>query len=106
MINILFGNKQDPSGSRRMSSYMSAMKDMHNSKPFLSEAAFGSYVGLCLCEAELEDDIFISVGSHIPYVFRKAGDGCFKIISEAYVQGFMYGEVLELNLHCQEVRLI
>jgi Heterokaryon incompatibility protein (HET) len=86
-------------------SYMGSMLDMHDVKPFLSEDAFGGFVGLCPSEAQPGDEIFIPLGSHVPLVFRKDVDGFYLVIGDAYVQGLMDGEALELNLQVQDVRL-
>jgi hypothetical protein len=73
---------------------------------FFPKMLLGGYVGLCPHDSRLEDEIFIPFGSHIPFVFRKAGDGFYKVVGEAYVQGLMDEEALKLKLEYGEVRLI
>lgn len=88
-----------------MLSYTSSMRDIHNAKPFLSKDDFGGYVGLCPSQSEVGDEIFIPIGSHVPLVFRKDGDGFYRVVGEAYVQGLMDGEALKLDLQIRDVQL-
>ncbi len=45
--------------------------------------------------AQLGDLIFAPSGSNIPFVFRKAKNGCYALVGECYVHGLMYGEAAQ-----------
>lgn len=84
-------------------SYMPMMKDMHNCRPFISDHG---YVGLCPNLSVLGDEIFIPLGSHVPFVFRKVQDGLYKLVGEVYIQGLMDGAILKLSVPTRTLQLI
>lgn len=46
-------------------------------------------------DGELYDQIWVIEGASVPFILRETDtSGCYKIISEAYVQGFMYRELI------------
>ncbi|CAG8961084.1 hypothetical protein HYFRA_00002626 [Hymenoscyphus fraxineus] len=75
-------------------SYLSTMKDMHDSRPFLSDIGG---VGLCPGACRPGDEIHIVLGLHVPIVVRRAEGkaGCCTLIGEAFAYGTMDGEELE-----------
>lgn len=73
--------------------YMEAMKDVHDARPFLSESG---YVGLCPDTSEPGDEIHIPLGLHVPIVVRQVENGLYTLVGEAYVQGIMDGELFEV----------
>lgn len=45
--------------------------------------------------AEVGDEVFVPLGSQTPFLVRRQPEGVFELVGEAYVQGVMWGEVLE-----------
>ena len=41
------------------------------------------------------DLIFILLGANVPFILRKV-DNYFLLVSDAYVEGLMYGEAIEI----------
>lgn len=52
------------------------------------------YYGLADSRVCPEDFVCILVGASVPFILRPHGDG-YILMSEAYVHGLMYGEVIE-----------
>jgi hypothetical protein len=84
-------------------SYLGGMKDMHDSRPFLSD---GGYVGLCPDVSLPGDEIHIPLGLHVPLVLRKANDGFYNLVGEAYVHGIMDGEIFDTDSASHVLRII
>jgi len=72
--------------------YVIAMEYLHNRRPFISTEG---YVGLVPAHSRPGDIICILYGAIVPFVLRRATNGAFKLIGEAYVYGIMDGEILE-----------
>ncbi|KAE9374317.1 HET-domain-containing protein [Stipitochalara longipes BDJ] len=54
------------------------------------------YKGLVPAEAEVEDLLCIFLGANLPSVVRKVEGGRYRLVGEAYIQGFMDGELMEV----------
>jgi hypothetical protein len=51
-------------------------------------------LGLCPDTAEEGDSVWIICGAKVPYILRSVpGSGSFRLIGEAYLHGFMQGEI-------------
>ncbi|TGJ78467.1 hypothetical protein E0Z10_g10295 [Xylaria hypoxylon] len=56
--------------------------------------------------SEPGDRICILIGGETPYVIRATGQGKYRLIGEAYVDGVMYGEALEESkYHDEEIQI-
>ena len=55
------------------------------------------YLGLAPHGSKEGDWIFVVLGADIPYVLRPGADGSHELIGEAYVQGIMDGEVMQME---------
>ncbi|QIX02031.1 hypothetical protein AMS68_007548 [Peltaster fructicola] len=64
------------------------------------------YMGLAPHGAQEGDLLFVVLGSDVPYLLRHKDDG-YELIGEAYLQGIMHGEALEMDLAfgVQEIRV-
>ncbi|RYP57705.1 hypothetical protein DL770_010602 [Monosporascus sp. CRB-9-2] len=81
-------------------SYMSNMKDMWDAQPLLTSQG---YVGLCPLDTLPHDEIYIPVGAHVPFIFRRvsmASRAHWYLVGEAFLYGAMDGE-----LSCSEQQL-
>ena len=87
----------------KATSYLTTMKDMYNARPFLSR---NGYTGLCADVSRQGDEIYIPLGSHVPFILRRADQGFHKLVGEAYVHGVMYGELSDTSPAKHVVRLI
>jgi hypothetical protein len=72
--------------------YVIAMEYLHNRRPFISTEG---YVGLVPAHSLPGDSICILYGAIVPFVLRRAINGEFELVGEAYVYGIMDGEFLE-----------
>ena len=72
--------------------YAIAMEYLHNRRPFISTEG---YVGLVPAHSQPNDFICILYGAIVPFVLRRAINGTFELVGEAYVYGIMDGEFLE-----------
>lgn len=55
------------------------------------------YIGLAPYGTIEGDLVYIVIGSSVPFVVRPDADGVFTLIGEAYVQGIMQGEALQMD---------
>lgn len=59
---------------------------------FITESG---YVGLGTCHMQIGDEVVVFAGDTTPFLLRKEGsgekDGVYKIVSDCYLQGWMYG---------------
>jgi len=119
---LLFGGKFDDevwlddlagSQARTISRFKSIRKEMRHKEAFNGEWSFfvtaGGYMGLAVSKARHDDYLCIALGASVPMVLRRQGD-CYSFIGEAYVQGMMHGEAIELmdsgDLQLREVDVI
>jgi hypothetical protein len=58
-------------------------------RPLISQK---KYIGLYPFSAKEGDEIWILAGLRLPFVLRKAREGLYDLVGEAYVHGFMQGE--------------
>jgi hypothetical protein len=58
------------------------------------------YVGLAPNIAQLEDIVFVPLGSEVPFIIQKSDErsGCFRFVGQCYIHGMMNGETLEHDL--------
>jgi hypothetical protein len=63
------------------------------------------YIGLCPHGTRDGDLIFFTMGADVPYVLRPLEDhNAYELIGEAYVQGAMHGEVVQMdNIPVQDI---
>lgn len=56
------------------------------------------FIGLAPHGTRAGDLIYIILGANVPYALRPRSDNVgFELIGEAYVQGIMQGEALDMN---------
>jgi hypothetical protein len=64
-------------------------------------------LGLAPMLAQEGDHIFILRGAKVPFILRKTGEqGRFRVVGEAYLHGYMHGELEKLNFAIQEAVLV
>jgi hypothetical protein len=64
-------------------------------------------LGLAPMLAQEGDHICILRGAKIPFILRRTGQqGRFRVVGEAYLDGFMHGQLEKLNFPIQEIVLI
>ena len=64
-------------------------------------------LGLAPMLAQKGDHICILRGAKVPFILRTtAQQGRFRVVGEAYVDGFMHGQFEKLNFPTQETILI
>lgn len=66
----------------------------------------GSHVGLCADASIVGDEIYVPLGSHVPFIIRKAEGGFHKLVGEAYVHGIMDGEIFKTDAPNQVLQLL
>ncbi|KAF2029049.1 hypothetical protein EK21DRAFT_90109 [Setomelanomma holmii] len=77
--------------------YLSRFHDTVRKKARRLLVTDGGYVGVAPCRAREGDLVAILYGCSIPLILRRTGDReAWQVIGEAYVHGFMNGEVAEL----------
>jgi hypothetical protein len=68
----------------------------HNGRrPFVTK---GSYLGLGPKDMQSGDVVVIVSGAEVPLILREAPEGGYKLVGEAYVDGVMDGEALDMGL--------
>src|SRR5436190_18458776 len=85
IVNANVSNDPNLLNRARMASslsYVNMMRDMRDARPFISD---GGYIGLCPDGSETGDEIYIPLGSHVPFIFRKVDSGIHVSVGEAYV---------------------
>lgn len=55
------------------------------------------YLGICTGEVRAEYRVMLIMGLKCPMIVRSRGDGTWKLVSPAYVHGFMNGEKWPTN---------
>jgi hypothetical protein len=64
-------------------------------------------LGLAPMLSQEGDHICILRGAKIPFILRTTGEqGRFRVVGEAYVDGFMHGQLEKLNFPVLEIALI
>jgi hypothetical protein len=63
------------------------------------------HVVLCSEHVNQGDVIALIRGAQVPFILQRQSGGKYQIISEAYVDGIMDGEAMELS-KCQAVELV
>jgi len=119
---LWFGEKWDDevglddlagSQAHTTSSFKSIREELRHKEACNGEWSFfvtaGGYMGLAVSKARHDDYLCIALGASVPMVLRRQGD-CYSFIGEAYVQGMMHGEAIELmesgDLQLREVDVI
>jgi hypothetical protein len=62
------------------------------------------YVGLSFFTTRPNDQVIVFSGTIVPFVLRKQGDA-YRLIGEAFVSGFMDGELFEMGDNVENIRL-
>jgi hypothetical protein len=57
------------------------------------------FIGLCPLSAQEGDEFWILAGARLPFILRKAPEGEYDLIGEAYLYGFMHGEYFASDGH-------
>jgi hypothetical protein len=83
--------------------YMATMKDMWDAKPILTDQGF---VGLCPAGTIQGDEIYLPVGAHVPYVFRRVSSTHRCLIGEVFLYGAMDGELSCPEQHLCEIDVL
>ncbi|PMD14480.1 hypothetical protein NA56DRAFT_583524 [Hyaloscypha hepaticicola] len=73
--------------------YLQAVENNLQRKAFCTQKG---YKGLVPAETEVGDLLCVFLGADLPSVVRKVEDGRYKLVGEAYVQGFMDGKLMEV----------
>lgn len=73
--------------------YLQAVEKNLQRKAFCTQKG---YKGLVPAETEVGDLLCVFLGADLPSVVRKVEDGRYKLVGEAYVQGFMDGKLMEV----------
>ncbi|RYO95065.1 hypothetical protein DL762_000258 [Monosporascus cannonballus] len=84
-------------------SYMSNMKDMWDARPCVT--GYG-HVGLCPLETRVHDEIWLPVGAHVPYIFRKTSTSDWRLVGEAFLYGVMDGELSCIEQDLYELNVV
>ena len=64
------------------------------------------YIGLSIPTVKARDQVHIIAGGHVPLILRPTGDGQFRIMSEAYVEGIMDGEAVSQDAKFEAISII
>jgi hypothetical protein len=104
LLEHLDGKLSTPSDAKDIACYNLCMNDQLFQKPFLTRKG---YVGLVPDHAKVRDVLAIFTSGKFPYVVRGNGDGTYKFIGDAYMDGIMYGgsrrtSLAPRNLFCDE----
>lgn len=93
----------DPSKGIKYSNIASIK--LYRRRPFRSAKGYIGIGPLAMCEGDL---VWIVPGADIPFIFRRARNGNFLVIGEAYVHGIMDGELHYLlrSIGLQRIKLI
>lgn len=83
----------------------------HAFRVFYSErknfATVNGYMGTAPWTVQEGDVVMFVAGAYVPYVFRPAGEGAWRLIGEAYCHGAMFGEDLAMEgLNFEMIRVI
>ncbi|RYP48532.1 hypothetical protein DL768_005611 [Monosporascus sp. mg162] len=87
----------------RWASYLINMKDMWDARPCVT--GYG-HVGLCPLETRVHDEIWLPVGAHVPYIFRKTSPSDRRLVGEAFLYGVMDGELSCIEQHLCELNVV
>ncbi|KAK6215600.1 heterokaryon incompatibility protein [Colletotrichum tabaci] len=84
--------------------YVTAMKNLHGRRPFLSGSG---YVGLAPRHVQPGDKVVIFLGGKTPYTVRDSTGtaGYCELVGEAYVHGIMFGEAMTDDCEVKEFLL-
>ena len=55
------------------------------------------YIGLVSSEAKVGDSIAVFLGAEAPYILRENGESGYELVGDAYIEGIMKGEALEVR---------
>ncbi|KAF2447731.1 hypothetical protein P171DRAFT_354406, partial [Karstenula rhodostoma CBS 690.94] len=58
----------------------------------------GGHLGLSPKDMQSNDVVIVASGAEVPFILREASEGGYKLVGEAYVDGVMDGEVLDMGL--------
>ena len=73
--------------------YLQAVENNLQRKAFCTQ---NGYKGLVPADAEVGDLLCVFLGADLPSVVRKVAGGRYRLVGEAYIQGFMDGELMEV----------
>ncbi|PMD45965.1 hypothetical protein L207DRAFT_506956 [Hyaloscypha variabilis F] len=76
-----------------MTLFMEAVSENFERKAFCGQKG---YKGLVPTDAKEGDLLCVFLGSNLPSVVRKVEDGRYRLIGEAYIYGFMDGELMKV----------
>jgi hypothetical protein len=82
--------------SKAVTNQMEEMKSSFDSA-YVGRRMFrteGNHLGIAAESLESGDQIWILSGAAVPMIIRKAGDGNWKFVGEAYIYGIMNGELV------------
>ncbi|KAJ0164211.1 Heterokaryon incompatibility protein 6, OR allele [Colletotrichum tanaceti] len=97
------GSQMEDSLGWRQPWYVTAMKNLHGRRPFLSGSG---YVGLAPRHVLPGDKIVVFLGGKTPYIVRDTGvAGYCELVGEAYVHGIMFGEAMTDDCEVREFLL-
>ncbi|GJD03254.1 HET domain-containing protein [Colletotrichum higginsianum] len=84
--------------------YVTAMKNLHGRRPFLSGSG---YVGLAPRHVQPGDKVVVFLGGKTPYIVRDStgAAGYCELVGEAYVHGIMFGEAMTDDCEVREFLL-
>jgi Heterokaryon incompatibility protein (HET) len=66
----------------------------------------GNLLGLAPVSAKPGDTIWFFPSSKVPFVLRHCGDKQYKLIGEAYLHGYMHGELEKFSMPLQYISLV
>lgn len=116
-FQFLGGNQSSPaelSDSQRFSwllrhcnKYFEELHRYSNEKrPMLCTSRDGvDFLGMGPREMEVDDQVFIFQGGHVPILVRSMNGGLFQVVGETYVHGMMYGEMINGTMQFETVVL-
>jgi hypothetical protein len=76
-----------------MTRFMEAVSENLGRKAFCGQRG---YKGLVPAEAEVGDLLCVFLGANLPSVVRKVEGGRYRLVGEAYIHGFMDGELMKV----------
>lgn len=84
--------------------YAAAIDSISSGRALFKTA--GNLLGLAPVSAKRGDTIWFFPSSKVPFVLRHYGNKQYKLIGEAYLHGYMHGELEKFSMPLQHISLV
>ena len=111
-VNSLQRTQQNPEGNERTLEelrqgaqlYVAALESVRYSRVLFTTV--GNLLGLAPLSARKGDSIWFFPSSRVPFVLRHCGGARYELIGEAYLHGYMHGELEKYSMPLQYISLV